>query len=231
MPMNPLSLDDLALRLGVALFMGLVLGYEREQHGRAAGMRTTMLVCVASAVVMMLSQYLFVVSGGGGSWRPDPARLAAGVLAGMGFLGAGVIIQQDSAIYGVTTAAVLWFSAILGMAIGAGFMALGLMGFAVVLVALFVLPGLERRIWSDRYAHLEVSAGLDGPSQEAVVAHVGRAGLAAKLRPIGLEEDRQAKRRIMLFRVKTRNHKDIEVQAGAVARVAGMKGVRKVRWY
>jgi putative Mg2+ transporter-C (MgtC) family protein len=230
--MTELSLQEMALRLGLALVMGLVLGYEREQHGRAAGMRTTMLVCVASAVVMLLSQYLFTLSSPvGGSWRPDPARLAAGVLAGMGFLGAGVIIQQDNAVYGVTTAAVLWFSAILGMAFGAGFLSLGLMGFAVVLVALFVLPAVESKIHSDRYAEIEVHAALAGPSQAAVQSAVKAAGLRASLKPIALDLDRQSRQRIMRFSVKTKKHLAIAVQAALVEQVMGIKGVQKVRWF
>src|SRR5258708_3810423 len=98
--MGELTASDAALRLGLSLLIGLVLGFEREQHGRAAGIRTTMLVCVSAAIAMLLSQHLFIASSQGlSAWRPDPARLAAGVLAGMGFLGAGVIMRQDNAIH------------------------------------------------------------------------------------------------------------------------------------
>ncbi len=229
--MNELTLQEMSLRMSLALLLGLVLGYEREQHGRAAGMRTTMLVCMASAVVMMLSQHLFAISGTTGmNWRPDPARLAAGVLAGMGFLGAGVIIQQDNAVYGVTTAAVLWFSSILGMAFGAGFISLGLMGFAAVLLALFILPAAERRILSDRYAHLEVWVVAKGPSQDEVQKAVEALGFGAHLKPVGLQYDGLKRLRTMRFDVKTKNHHVAEIQAGSVARVAAMKGVIKVSW-
>lgn len=230
--MNDLTISDLALRLILALVTGLVLGFEREQHGRAAGMRTTMLVCVASAVVMMLSQHLFwEASQGGATWRPDPARLAAGVLAGMGFLGAGVIIRQDNAIYGVTTAAVLWFSAILGMAFGAGYVSLGLAGFVVVLIALFVLPKVEMRIRSDRFSHFEVSAGLGGPTPAAIKQAVEALGLGGKLKLASLHQDAQRRQRVMVFDIKIKNHEMHLAQEAFVSLAAGMKGVKQVRWY
>jgi hypothetical protein len=117
------------------------------------------------------------------------------------------------------------------MTFGAGYVVLGLGAFGVVLAVLYLLPGLERRLWSDRFAHLEVSASLAGPSQEAVVAAVESIGHGAKLRPIGLEWDRQSGRRVMLFSVKTRNHRIVELQSGAVDAVAALKGVKRVRWY
>ncbi len=86
-----LSANDLFLRLGLALLAGSVIGFERESHGRAAGLRTTILVCVASAMAMILSESIFMASNANSvlSWRSDPARLAAGVLTGMGFFGSG----------------------------------------------------------------------------------------------------------------------------------------------
>lgn len=230
--MGELTTFDLFVRLGLATVLGLVLGFEREQHGRAAGMRTTMLVCVASTVVMILSQYLFWESSPvGGGWHPDPARLAAGVLAGMGFLGAGVIIRQDNAIYGVTTAAVLWFSAILGMAFGAGYIVLGLCGFVIVLIALFVLPKVESHIHSDRFAHLRVSASSASPSPGAIKRALEGLGLGGHLKVASLEQDLQSRSRVIVFDIKIKNHHIHKAQEAYVALVAGMKGVKSVRWH
>jgi putative Mg2+ transporter-C (MgtC) family protein len=229
--MEDVLASEMALRIGLSLLVGLVLGFEREQHGRAAGMRTTMLVCVSSAVVMMLSQHLFFESSQGlASWRPDPARLAAGVLAGMGFLGAGVIMRQDQAIHGVTTAAVLWFSAILGMAFGSGTFGLGFAGFGVVAIALFVLPSFESSIPRDRYAVLSVACSAKGPSQAGIVDAVHALNSGAKLKAAGLEWDAESKTRRMLFDVKIKNRHLAEGQAKTVALVTGMAGVKKVSW-
>lgn len=104
------------IRVLLALILGFVLGFERELYKRPAGLRTHILVCVASCLIMLVSMYGF----GGDS---DPARLAAQVVSGIGFLGAGAIIRGDGDkdIKGITTAATIWMSAMLGLACGNGF--------------------------------------------------------------------------------------------------------------
>src|SRR3954447_26802595 len=120
--MQPLSISEMGLRLTAAFLTGFIVGWERQTRGRPAGLRTTILTCVASTVAMILSEILFVESSAAtatGSWRPDPARLAAGILTGIGFLGAGTILRHENVIRGVTTAATLWIVAVLGLAFGA----------------------------------------------------------------------------------------------------------------
>src|SRR5882724_4853546 len=110
--MPPLTFSEILLRILCAFFAGFIVGFERSERGRPAGLRTTILTCVVSAMVMIISEKLFVESGAavaGGNWRPDPARLGAGVLTGIGFLGAGTIMRQENIVRGVTTAACLWF--------------------------------------------------------------------------------------------------------------------------
>src|SRR4051812_6391896 len=137
------------LRLGLAVLAGVVVGYERESHGRAAGLRTTMLTCVAAAAAMILSTSIYEGANIAINWRPDPTRIAAGILTGIGFLGAGAIVREGKTVRGVTTAAVLWFVTIIGMAFGAGQIVLGLLGLCVALGTLFVLPGVEAGIKND----------------------------------------------------------------------------------
>ena len=150
---------DIFLRLGTALLIGLALGLEREKRGRAAGLRTTTLVAFAAALV--LSEWLPTARAAAGTFGGDPARLAAGVLAGMGFLGAGVIIRQDTLIRGVTTAAVLWTACILGLAAGSGNLGLALGSTAAVLGVLLGLPFIERKMDNDAYVTITVE--MDGP--------------------------------------------------------------------
>lgn len=229
--MQSLELMDSALRIGLALGIGLGLGYERERHGRAAGMRTTMLVCVSAAVAMLLSEALYSESAlAGGGWRPDPARLAAGVLAGMGFLGAGVILRQDTTILGVTTAAVLWLAAILGMAVGAGHWGLGLGGFAVSVLGLTLLPSAEANVQADRYATLEVVASLSGPAPEEVARKVAELGLGASAKLAKLEADKASKSAKMRFDIKVKRANYGACQRQSVRVALGMKGVSRVTW-
>src|SRR3954468_24366715 len=139
--MSSLTISEIALRLGTAFVASALLGMERETRGRAAGFRTTVLVCTAAALTMIISQLLFIESGATSpSWRPDPARLAAGLLAGMGFLGAGTIVRHADVVRGVTTAATLWFATILGMAFGSGQIVVGSIGLGIALVVLLLLP-------------------------------------------------------------------------------------------
>lgn len=229
--MTSLSPDQIAYRIGLAVLIGLILGFERERHGRAAGMRTTMLVCTASAVAMILSEYLFTASTTSSSaWRPDPARLAQGVLAGMGFLGAGVILKQDKAILGVTTAAVLWFGAILGMAAGSGYTELALGGFLMALLALYILPYIESRVPSDRYVELSVTAELKGAGPDDILDRVRALGLVGHIHPLSLEEDKKTKEKKMTFEVKVKKPRLGRSQVECVAAAATARGVKKVSW-
>lgn len=149
---------DIAIRLAAALAAGIILGLEREKRGRAAGLRTTALVCVSSCAAMMLSELLPSAANlPAGTFGGDPARLAAGVLTGMGFLGAGVIIRQDTLIRGVTTAAVLWLTCIVGLILGSGHLGLGAASLAIALFILLGLPFIERHMDNDGYITIEIA--------------------------------------------------------------------------
>ena len=113
--MNGLSYVDMLLRLGVATLLGAMVGLERERLERAAGFRTHALVCLASALIMVVSIFGFPESD-----VLDPSRIAAQVVSGIGFLGAGVIIFRRNTVRGLTTAASLWSVSGVGLAVGAG---------------------------------------------------------------------------------------------------------------
>lgn len=132
-------LPSLTLKIGVAVLCGLVLGAEREWKGKPAGLRTLVLITVGSTLFMIVSQLMTHVAEGPSSvMRIDPSRIAAGVVSGIGFLGAGTIVQARGAVHGLTTAAVIWVAAGIGLCIGAGFPLLAL-GAAVITTAVLVL--------------------------------------------------------------------------------------------
>ncbi len=119
-----LSPDDLEMvaRLVAALVAGAVIGYERSFHGRPAGFRTHALVCMASSLLMLVTVYeAHWVQTDGGSVRLDPTRMAQGIMTGIGFLGAGVIIKEGFSVRGLTTAASIWITAAIGVLAGIGF--------------------------------------------------------------------------------------------------------------
>ena len=135
--LREVSYLSVILRLLCAVILGGVIGLERGMKNRPAGLRTYMLVCVGSCLIMLTNQYLFQVSGSG-----DPMRLGAQVVSGIGFLGAGtIVVTKHNQIKGLTTAAGLWASAGVGLALGVGFYEAAV--FAGLLV-FFVLTGLQK---------------------------------------------------------------------------------------
>ena len=183
---------EILIRVGLSALAGTLLGIERERHGRAAGLRTTLLVSMAACIAMILSdefyRHSFALQNSTGSWHPDPARLAAGVLSGMGFLGAGVIIRQNNhMIRGVTTAATLWFVTIIGLAFGAGAIGVGLVALASSILILGLIPYLESMIKNDWYSDLGVSFSPATCSVDLLVRAL--APLGVKVKAIDIDED------------------------------------------
>ena len=148
---------EIILRLLLASIIGGLIGLEREAKNRPAGLRTHVLVTVGSALVMLISMYGFLGLGQGGTGG-EPARLAAQVVSVIGFLGAGTILRQGNSIYGLTTAASLWISGCIGLAIGNGYYVGGLVTAAIVLFSLISLRFFENRIFKNKYKTLHIIA-------------------------------------------------------------------------
>lgn len=142
---SPWMIDtfELTIRMLLAMVLGGIIGFEREHRDRAAGLRTHILVCIGSALIMLLSMYGFTDFVNESSVRMDPARLAAQVITGIGFLGAGVILFNGFSITGLTTAASLWVVAAIGLAIGAGFYYAAILSTLIVLFSLSILNKVE----------------------------------------------------------------------------------------
>ena len=134
---------QVCMRLLCALLIGMVIGMEREYTHRPAGMRTHILVALGSCAVMITGQLIFSQYSAFGS-TPDPARLSAQVITGVGFLGAGTIMREGASVKGLTTAASLWAVACLGIAAGGGYYTVALPGMVFVLITLTVLEVLQK---------------------------------------------------------------------------------------
>jgi putative Mg2+ transporter-C (MgtC) family protein len=230
--LSALSVTDILLRLALSFLAGLVLGYERESHGRAAGLRTTLLICVASCLAMLISQMLYADSQVSPNGRSDPARLAAGVLTGMGFVGAGTILREGYKIRGVTTAAVLWFATMLGLAFGAGFILIGIAGFAVGLASLIALPAFEARIENDWYSQIIVTANLEGTTNTAIKNEIESLGVTVQ--NMDLTYDRARSERVTRCDVKfKRVNKKFgvcETSSKVVEHLFTLPGIIRVEW-
>jgi putative Mg2+ transporter-C (MgtC) family protein len=132
----------IALRLGLSVIAGGLVGLEREMRRQSAGLRTHILICLGSTLLMLLSIWLPQEFG---LDRSDPARIAAQVVSGIGFLGAGAFIKIGNNVRGITTAASIWVVAAIGMAIGAGMWFAALITLALSLIVLGALESAERR--------------------------------------------------------------------------------------
>lgn len=142
---------DIGLRMLLAMLIGAVIGTEREYTHRPAGMRTHMLVALGACAVMTTSQMIFWQYRPYGA-TPDPARLSAQVITGLGFLGAGTIMREGPSVKGLTTAASIWATGCLGVAVGGGYYMVAVVGGVCVLVTLVVFEWLQKKIIHNRYS-------------------------------------------------------------------------------
>src|SRR6266567_8534619 len=148
----------IALHLVIALAAGGIIGLERSYHGRPAGFRTHALVCLSSCMLMVLTVYQDTWFSAYSLERisVDPTRMAQGIMTGIGFLGAGVIMKEGLTIRGLTTAASIWITAAIGIMIGVGFYFPAGIGTAMTLIVLSVFRWIERRMPIEFYANLTV---------------------------------------------------------------------------
>ena len=221
-----LTWPHVLLRLVVAGGLGGAIGLERELRERQAGLRTHLVVCVGSALFTIVSAYGFseFLLHGGSVVRADPTRIAAQIVSGIGFLGAGAIIRQGLSVRGLTTAATLWLVAAIGMASGAGYYSAALITTGLALLTLGPL-----RIFAYRVVHrfrpdvdrllVEIPAG---GSPGAVLEAIERGGGHV----VALEIEQDGDRRNIAV--------DIELRGAAassiVADVGEIDGVLGVRW-
>lgn len=166
-PLLSTDQTDILLRLAVALAAGVAIGFERSFHGRPAGMRTHALVCLASAMLMLLTVYQDQwFPSNADTVRIDPTRMAQGVMTGIGFLGAGVIIKDGVAVRGLTTAASIWITSAIGILAGAGFFFPLLLVTLGTLFSLSVLRKVEAVMPVFSYASHSIVLAIENKYQE-----------------------------------------------------------------
>jgi putative Mg2+ transporter-C (MgtC) family protein len=187
-----LGWPEVALRLALTAIAGALVGLDRGEHGRPAGLRTTLLVSLAAAVAMIQTNLLLATAG-----RPadsfvtlDLMRLPLGILTGMGFIGGGAILKKGDIVLGVTTAATLWFVTVIGLCFGGGQTGLGLAATAIGIVVLRSLKSLESLLPQDRRATLTVASSFDGPTEDEIRADIQAQGLQILSSGIRYDRDR-----------------------------------------
>ncbi|UCB57516.1 MAG: MgtC/SapB family protein [Candidatus Omnitrophota bacterium] len=218
------SAEQTVIRLILAFVLGGLIGLERESHGRAAGLRTHILVCLGSTLLMLTSIYIFY------AYRElatiDPARIAAGVITGIGFLGAGTILRFKASVRGLTTAASLWAVTGIGLAIGSGFYSGAYATTALVLFVLFFLTRVERVLGKkDWYKILAVET--KGNAQQLKDIRSALSDYKAEIRDFEIKKKSDSNNVIVELNLKLiTNRQDDQV----ITDIMRIKGVERASW-
>ena len=167
---------DLLAKLALSVILGGAVGIERELSGKPAGLRTNILICLGSALLMDLSMNLGVMQGG--PRVGDPGRIAAQIVTGIGFLGAGTILQARGAVIGLTTAATIWVVAAIGMIVGAGQYLEATGSTVLVVLVLTLLQRVERRILARHRTLNAVIRARRGASWESIEKEIRSSGVS-----------------------------------------------------
>ena len=178
------------LRLLLSILVGGLIGMEREMRDKAAGFRTMMLICTGATLFTTFSIKIAVNS--------DPARIAANIVSGIGFLGAGVIIQQGGQIKGLTTASTIWLVSALGVGIGVGYWSFVLYATAIILVILWGFPWLERKMEN---LHEVRTYELTVPNDPARYARLEGLWEEYQLRVLSRKINKEGEERVCVWRV------------------------------
>lgn len=193
--------QEIVIRLAIASVLGMIVGFERERQNQPAGLRTHTILTIGSCLAMTISinlamQFTPLVPNG------DPARLAAQVVSGIGFLGAGAILRYGTSVKGLTTATSLWTTAMVGLAIGAGHFFSGIATTGMLLVILVLLNIIEKK-WIKGYETITVSVtAVDNPSLAVELVTLFKQ-LKKKVLSISLETDLPVNKVTVTMVVKT----------------------------
>jgi len=222
---------NVVVQLVLAILLGGAIGLERESRGRPAGLRTHILVCLGATIIMIASTRMAIISQvlpSTSRIQVDPGRIAAGIVTGIGFLGAGAIIRIGDIVRGLTTAGCIWFVAALGITIGQGLYALAMVSTVLALAVLLALTQVEKHIQPVVYRTIVVISALtQAESLENACRgllqgqHIRVQDIASRL---SVAEDRAE----VTFKISVRHH----LQSGEVLRaVSALPGVTEARWF
>jgi putative Mg2+ transporter-C (MgtC) family protein len=222
------SFLPIATKLVLAAVAGAIIGWEREMHGRPAGLRTHVLVSAGSCLMMVLSEGVFLKYGhllADGIVRIDPGRIAAQVITGIGFLGAGVIIKEGMAVRGLTTAASLWMMSGIGMAFGLGMMNIGIFSTLLASGVLIILKKMDYLVKKDRFLRLSVVADSEKDLFPRLLEIFAEANLGIS----NVEQELNIEAQVAQYDfIVTRQRKRIGPEL--LKAISALEGVKKIRY-
>jgi putative Mg2+ transporter-C (MgtC) family protein len=163
-----LTWEQITFRILLACAAGFIIGINRDEQGHPAGIRTTMLVCLAATLAMLQVNLLLPLAGKlpNSFVVMDLMRLPLGILSGIGFIGGGVILKREQGVSGITTAATMWTVTVLGLLFGGGNLYLGIAGTVITFIILWALKSIERKLPHERRGSLHVSVSPDSSTED-----------------------------------------------------------------
>jgi len=219
---------DILLRLSLAAVLGGIVGIERERKDWAAGLRTHMMVCVGAALAMIVSAFGFKDILGASNVILDPSRIAAQVISGIGFIGAGTILfLRQEVIRGLTTAAGLWTVAAIGLAAGGGMYYAAWIATFIVVIILWLLKPLEKRIFR-KYRIQVIRLTIDPDAGPAITTALEELIAADKLEFIGLTIEKNIRGSFIVLRFSNKGTGDLMV--GLIGKLQSLAGIQEVYW-
>lgn len=217
--LRQMTLLSVTVRMLCALLCGGIIGIEREYKRRPAGFRTHILICMGAAMTTLTSQFLYVCMG----YYTDVARLGAQVIAGIGFIGAGtIIVTKQQRVKGLTTAAGLWVSAIVGLAIGAGFLEGALFVTALVLLAELLFVKLEYRLLNNAPERIYYMEYSDKECLEAILSLFKEMGILVLNMEITRPEESEIHNASAIFYVRMKKQLTADEMQSRFHAVKGM---------
>jgi putative Mg2+ transporter-C (MgtC) family protein len=228
MPLT-LTWSDIALRLAFTVIAGILVGADRDERGKAAGIRTNVLVSLAASLSMILANALLGTAGKNSSSfaQLDMMRLPLGILSGMGFIGAGAILRKGEMVVGLTTAATLWAVTMLGLCFGAGKIVLGAVGLLLILFTLWVLRVLERHLSQEQRGTLCLVTGDENLSPE-LRALVQQSGM--EVRSWSVDVSREKARVVIQCELSWRDRKRDHREPTVIESLRERTDIARMRW-
>jgi putative Mg2+ transporter-C (MgtC) family protein len=226
-----LTWQAIALRLILTVLCAGIIGLDRDERGRPAGLRTNLLVGLAACLAMIQANWLINSNG-----KPEDSfavmdimRLPLGILSGIGFIGAGAIVKRGELAIGITTAATIWFVTVMGLCFGGGQLGLGLGGFGVGFLVLTGLKRVEIRIPRRHSGILHVTVSPNGPTQGEIAGLLSRDGLSVSEPALSVESSPSADRSYAWKLEWKGKHEDTDLP-GAVQELSLHSAVRKLEF-
>jgi len=208
-------------RLGLATLLGGLIGLERETHGQPAGLRTHMVVAIGACLIMLVSIYMWSVVDPN---RADPGRIAAQVVTGIGFLGAGAIVRYGVSVRGLTTAAALWTAAGIGMAAGAGYWKAAVAATLFTLAAVYLFNKFEKAFLRGKAFRRVVVQAKDTPGLVGRLEGVMEAG-EILIKELDIQRDVVEKKVQITLVAACRHKQDIDILSQAISRLGDVEKV------